>query len=341
MELSLDLRWPWVLPVVLGAVLLVCLVSLWRGRVRRGADALLVARAEQVRRLPRFRELARRRRTGGLLAAVCALLVVAGAGLAVARPQQTLVEEPEPADRDVVLCLDGAEVMDADNVRAVRAILELLDDLDGDRVALVLWARRTVEVLGFTDDYDRVREELVRATTAFAGRPEGWFAEIGLRDRRATAVGDGIVGCVDTYQGSPGRRPRAVLLSTDNVERPEGRRTLTEAAAYAVRREVQVFALGGDRLARPEHQDARVALAEASVATGGVLALVGSGGAADAMLARISVFGDGGGGRPPRAVLRDVPGPAAALAGGGVVGLFALWLTTAGTPRRREAGGGS
>lgn len=343
MELSFDFRWPWVLPVVVVVALLVvlaiALLARRRRRIRPNRDAVLVAHAARLRALPRYRTMAKARRTGGILATAFALLIVAGAGLAVARPQQTLVEEAESVDRDLVVCLDAAPVMDADNVRVVRAILELLDDLDGDRVALVLWTHKPVKVVGFSDDYGELRKQLVRATAAFSGNPDGWFAELGLRDRSAAPTGDGIAGCIDAFKNPPGRRPRAVLLSTDNIDRPAGDLTVAEAATYAVKREVQIFSLGGDRLASVEHEDARVELADASAATGGVFALVGSGGAADALLARISVLEDSGGGRPPRAVLRDIPGLAVVVAGGGVFGLLVVWLSAIPLPRREERGG--
>ena len=124
----MELRWPWLVVVLVALVVLALVVALRVGRPR-GRDAVLVAHAARLRGLPRYRTLVRRQR--GLLAARTAatLLVLAGTILLSGRLTAVQATEPEVRNRDIILCLDGSGSMDRHNAEVVRQFREIVSGL--------------------------------------------------------------------------------------------------------------------------------------------------------------------------------------------------------------------
>ncbi|VXA93931.1 VWA domain-containing protein [Nocardioides sp. AX2bis] len=345
------LAWPLVLPAVL--VLVVLLLAWWGLRVRRArrparpgrADPVLVAHVARLRALPRHRVLVRRRRALGALLALGALVTVAGAAVVVARPQVEQTERGEERSRDVMLCLDASASMDDDNVEVVRAVRDVVDDLEGDRVGLTLWSGAAVTVFPLTEDRAYVLDQLAVAERAFARGDESYFAGVQLPDPRASLIGDGLVSCAQRFDRPEEERARAVVLSSDNDPLGESVYDLDQAAAYAARRDVLVYAVGAPDLAGPGRTTAREELARAAEATGGLLALVGSDGGTDAVVERIDALERARVDLPPRTVRADAPGWAAVVAGAGALLVVLAWVVGAALAlaarRGRATGGGA
>ena len=331
-----DLRWAWAPPVVAVAVLV--LLLWWARRPRRHPDggALLVAHTARLRTLPRYRELLHRERLSGLLLTLAALVVVAGTALVLARPQ---VVESAPRDarsRDLMLCLDASVSMDDDNLAVVREVRRIVDDLEGDRVGLMIWSGAAVLVFPLTDDYDYVRDQLDEAEQAFAGTTESYFTGVELAAESASLIGDGLVSCVERFDQPSADRTRAVLVSSDNDPLGEPVYPLPEAAAIAAERQVLVYGLGAPELEQPERAAARDEFAAAAAATGGLLALVGADGDADRIVGRIDDLEKARAEEPPREVSYDAPGVGVAVSGLGVALLLVAWIGLPGLrPRRR------
>ena len=346
---GLDLRWPWVLPVVAVAALL--LMAFWarRRRARLPADPLLVAHVARLRALPRFRTLVRRRRAVGALVTVASLVLLAGSAVLVARPQTVEVEQSEGRSRDIMLCLDASSSMDDDNVAVVQAMRRVVAGLSDDRIGLTLWSGAAVTVFPLTDDYAYVRDQLDLAERAFTGLQEDYFAGVQLPDPRSSLIGDGIVSCSQRFDRPDEERSRAVVVSSDNDPFGGPVYTLPEAAEYAADRDVLLYGIGAPVLADPEQDEPRTEFRQAMRTTGGVFALVGKDGATDQIVDRIDDLERQRVEEPAREVERDDPTSGVVLAGTGL-GLLALaWLgqglvrgvDAASRWRRRSAGRGS
>ncbi len=320
-----ELRWPVAFALVGGVVLL--LLGWWsrRGRLPRPEQRLLVAHAARVRALPRYRALLRRRRLLGAVQALAALVVVAGATVVLARPQAVETRSVADRSRDIMLCLDASASMDDDNVKVVRAVQDLVAGLEGDRVGLTLWSGAAVTVFPLTDDYDYVTQQLDLAERAFSGKQESYFAGVQLADPRASLIGDGIVSCAQRFDLPERERSRALVVSSDNDPFGESVYSLDEAAAYAQRRDVLLYAIGAPVLGEDDQAAARQGLAAAATSTGGTFALVGDDGATSDIVERIDTLERQRVDVAPRQVLRDDPLPGAALAALGLALLVVTW----------------
>jgi Ca-activated chloride channel family protein len=182
-------------------------------------------------------------RSPGGWVALRRILVLLGVGLlvlAAARPQENLDwVNVEQAGIDLVVVLDVSLSMTAEDVRPsrfVRArqdVKDLLSKLDGDRVALVLFAGEAQLAAPLTVDYGAIRLLLD-------------VAEPGMLSRPGTALAEALEYAHQCFEGDDTSEARAILLITDG-ENHEG-----DVDAMVKKLEddrVRVFALG---IGRPE-----------------------------------------------------------------------------------------
>ena len=329
MDLSVgsDHLWPWApIPVAAGVAFL---LTWWADRERRRPrGALLVAGSAAVRALPRFQRLARLRRRGGMLIALAALAVVAGAALVLARPQAVEVRPGEDRARDVMVCLDASFSMFEDNIEVIEQVRRVTDDLGGDRVGLMVWSGAAVVVVPLTDDAEYLRSGLDLVEEAFRTSEEfDALQGIDLPANRSSLIGDGLVSCVD-HLPPDDDRIRAVLLTSDNEPFGKAVYPLPAAASYASRADVVVYGLGPQSLARPARAEARAELEDALTATGGTLALLGEDGTSEELVDRIDRLEESRQDTPDQEVTTDDPGLGVLLcfAGGLLLVLTWVWL---------------
>jgi Ca-activated chloride channel homolog len=265
-----DLKWPEV--AVLLALLVVGLLLFWLRRPRDPAGALLVAHTDRLRRLPRYRALARRELLVAGIRTIGAMLVVAGAVLLVARPVRAVVEEPDRSARDIELCLDVSASMDPWNEQVVQRFRAIVDELDGERIGLTIFSGAAVTIVPITDDYEFVTDALDEAAAAFADSDYDFFVGAEAPGKRASQIGDGLVSCTQRFDRTSDHRGRAVVLASDND--PQGRQvfSLAEASAYAARRQVVAYAIAPQSVAR--EPDRAAALQDAAASTGGLLTVL-------------------------------------------------------------------
>ena len=320
-----QLAWPAAL-IVIGTGVVV-LLAWWARRPRPApAPPLLVAHAEALRGLPRYQRIARRRRRVGLLLVAGALLVVSGAAVVVARPQVLETSPRESRARDLMLCLDASASMDADNATVVRELRRILDQLQGDRVGMMIWSSAAVLVFPLTDDYGYVRAQLGRAEKAFTGRPEGFYAGADLARSGASLIGDGIVSCSHRFDKPADTRTRVLLVSSDNDPLGTPAYTLPEATRYAARHQVLVYGIGAPSLEDPSREAARAEFAAVAAQTGGVFTVAGQSDGAQQISARIQELARARSSELPRTTAYDTPYAGALVAGAGLLLLACGWV---------------
>jgi hypothetical protein len=333
--MSVDLEWPWALPLV-GLVVLAALASA-RPRRDRASDVLLVSHVERLRAMPRFQALLRGRRRAAAVVTLAALLVAAGAGIALARPEVDETQPREARSRDLMLCLDASPSMAKDNAEVVRQLRRVTEGLRDDRIGLVIWSGAAVVVFPLTDDADFIRGQLDRAEAAFTGDPQRFYAGTTRNDFGQSLIGDGLVSCVNRFDGASRDRTRAVILVSDNDPYGERLYSLPEAAALAEDHDVLVYGLAASWLARPKHAEALAEMDDAVRSTGGVLAQLGDPGGSDRIIQRIDDLEKARADERPRRVSRDSPGLGLGLAGAGLLLLVLGWVLPL-LPRRRSRG---
>jgi len=309
------LTWPWV-PAACAAGALLLLVALLR-RARRAPrpPEVLLAHTERLRALPAYRRRERLRRLR--LASLAAALLVAAAAAAVlaARPATVQRVEPDSRSRDVVLCLDVSSSMGPADAALLDTFLDVVRLSPRERVGLVLFASRPVQVFPLTDDHAYVEEQLHRVRAAYDGRTTGSAAWAGTTGGDGTSViGDGITTCVTSFDRLGTARPRSLLLATDDVVSGSPLVTTTQAGALAAARGIRIHALNP---ADPSGAAADAASAELKAVaerSGGSYSGVGGPGTVAAVVAAVDRQEAARFTGSPRLVRTDDPGPATLVA---------------------------
>ncbi|MFC4554642.1 VWA domain-containing protein [Georgenia faecalis] len=249
---------PWLVPVVLGLVLVAAVAGWFLRRPRRRSDAVRwIANSRYLASLPAYAARMRVLRAGlgvmGVLLAVTAL----GSALLLARPIERQVRDEVLATRDIVLCLDVSGSMIEFDTEIVEKFSEMVEGFDGERIALSVWNSTSRTVFPLTDDYDLVRDELDAAAEALdvdldavlydpddlAELEEFIAGTVSLDQEASSLVGDGLATCALAFDETATDRSRSIIMATDNVVLGTPIYELEEAATLAAERDVRLYGL--------------------------------------------------------------------------------------------------
>ena len=245
----MELALPW-MPLVLAgltvaAAIVVTVILLMHRAARKRAAP--VAHSDRLTALPRFRSVLAvyRALLAGLLVAV--ILAALTIGVVASRPVSSTLTHSETYSRDIVLCLDVSGSMVDYDALVIEAFEELVDEFDGERIALVLWNSSSAQVFPLTDDYDYLSNQLATVRESMEGSYESggsynyWNGT--LVAPGASLIGDGLASCVLRFDRLDSERSRTIVLATDNVINGEPLLTLDDAVEFAIDRDVKVFGI--------------------------------------------------------------------------------------------------
>ena len=317
----MELKWMWV-AITLSVIVIVWLVvwSLPTPARATSRSAVLVANAARLRRIPRFRVLARRRQVEMLVRVVAVLFLLGGTILLSSRLTSVQTHAPEVRNRDIMLCLDVSGSMVSYDEDLVREFAKITENLAGERIGLTIWSGVAVTVFPLTDDYDFVTEQLEQSAQKLASGDFGYTAGTYIGDARGSLISDGLVSCVDRFDRSDEERGRAVVLASDNDPVGKPVFSLEEASDYAAEQDVVVYGLGTpDMIPVPAGPESFETAVEN---TGGTFTTMGSDGSISSIAQGINSLEAARSKKPARVSVIDEPEWGAWLVTAGVLLVF-------------------
>jgi Ca-activated chloride channel family protein len=246
----MDLKWP------LLALLLIVLLpaAYWLLGFLRPTEppptGLPVAHAERLRTLPRFRELARQQLAWATFQIGAVGLVLVGSVWLAARPQHVEVVDQPARPGDLMLCLDLTAPQRAADIDLLAQARRLVGHLGDARIGLQGYQATAADLLPLTDDHAGASNVLHDTQTALASLAGGGAS--------SGATGDGLVSCAQGFDRPAGSRGRAVVLLSADAAGSNSLHTLVEAAEYAAKHHVTLYAVpaGATAAARADLQTA-------------------------------------------------------------------------------------
>jgi Ca-activated chloride channel family protein len=219
--------YPWLL-LLLSVIPVIGLIWLWLYRRAQTRLALLIAPALQAKLMPS------RPKTTFYLQFVLVLAGLSLLAFAAARPQWGRKDEKVfTRGRNLVIALDVSRSMLAQDVhpnrleRAKTDIMDLIEDLKGDRAALLAFRSKGSLLCPLTTDYTFLRQALDGVSPESAPRGE---TDLGDAIRKALEALD---PALDEYN--------AVLLISDGEDLKGG---ALDAAREAAARNIPIFTVG-------------------------------------------------------------------------------------------------
>lgn len=330
----------WLIPVVLGVVVLAAVLGWFRPRTSRETRSVRwVANTAYLRRLPTYRRRMRLYQValGGV--GVFALVAALGSSLLLARPAERDVRAEVLATRDIVLCLDVSGSMIEFDTEIVQTFSEMVESFDGERIALSVWNSTSRTVFPLTDDYALVTDELDAAAAALdfdldalvhapeaLDRLEEFVAgTMSLDPNSSSLVGDGLATCAYAFDETDTERSRSIIIATDNQVLGEPIYSLQEAADLAAERDIRLYGLfaASDEAYSPENEEA---YRQAITGHGGLVYNADDPGAVDAIIEDIASQQAVELEAEPEVVITDRPETVLWIAVAGVAGLIlAAW----------------
>lgn len=256
--------WTWLIPVVLGVVLAAAALGWFLPRHSRHTPRQVrwLANTSYLSRLPTYRRRMRlyRLALGGV--GIFALVASLGAALLVARPAERDVRSEVLATRDIVLCLDVSGSMIEYDGAVLKVFQELVDNFEGERIALSIFNSSSRTVFPLTDDYTLVQEELQAGIAALDQDPATFDYTGGTDDAEileyaqftagttanlsgASLIGDGLASCALQFDAEDTERSRSIILATDNYVSGEPIYTLPQAADLVASRDITLHGIFG------------------------------------------------------------------------------------------------
>ncbi len=163
-----------------------------------------------------------------VVAVALAMLVLALAG-----PQTgSRIEKVKRKGIDLMICLDVSNSMLAQDIkpnrleRAKQSIIRLIDNLEGDRIGLIVFAGKAYTQLPITTDYAAAKMFISTIST-------------GIVPTQGTAIADAIETAAKGFGET--KHNKAIIVITDGEDH-EG--SVLEQAEAAVQQNIQVYAIG-------------------------------------------------------------------------------------------------
>ncbi len=170
-----------------------------------------------------------------ILSIICIVLT----GVLISRPITTTTKSEEKLNRDILMGLDISTSQSEVNLELIKKFKEILPEIKGDRIGIVLYNTAPMVYCPLTDDYDYINEcfekieEQLNIAIQYNGNPPVtyeengksiptlWYGGVGkdAETRGSSLIGDGLAGTLFSFPNlkTDKQRTRIIIFATDNV----------------------------------------------------------------------------------------------------------------------------
>ncbi len=206
---------------------------------------------------------------------LCCLAAVLLACYLMARPHVVNINEKNMYARDIIICMDvSGSVMELD-MQLVDSLHDMVDQLHGERMGIVLFDSSPVVICPLTDDYEYISEMLdtiKKSIRCMSGYSFTWDdddysymysyiwagTETGMYERGSSLIPDGMAAAAFAFpseEEDEEDRTKIMIFATDNELCGDPLVTLDQAADICVEEGVVVYGLGTEWMYREEQKE--------------------------------------------------------------------------------------
>ena len=238
-------------------------ISLHRKRKYKGGSKVVVP--DYLKKMPYYKFKVASYKIMKFLLSLSIITSILLSGFLMARPYKTETTTIEHYNRDIIICMDISTTVDELNAVLVDKLIDVVEDLDGQKVGIVIFNTTPVLICPLTTDYDYVIDTLETIQKALEMRTNyynslnvDWDEYIALDDfiskgtlvgnemRGSSIIGDGLAAAALSFNNleEDPDRTRIIIFSTDNDLAGEELITLPDAGKICEEKNIIVYGIG-------------------------------------------------------------------------------------------------
>ena len=272
--MALEYWWVLVICLAVGVAVIAVSATVAKKKSKKSKKTIYFANTQRLTSTPEYQRLYKKYRAGIFSIAALAIVSALTFGIIAAKPVQVESQESVKYSRDIVLCLDVSGSMATVDSNIISKFQELSKGFKGERISLVIFNSTANQVFPLTDDYSYMQSQLSDIKKGLKNYDSLYdnggydILSYTLNGQGSSLIGDGLTACTlnfDKEQGNQ-KRSRSVILATDNAVNGKELISLKDAAQYAKKQDIKVYAIDPVKTSTTEQASS---LKEAAETTGG------------------------------------------------------------------------
>lgn len=260
----MELKYEFMLYVAIGLVIILSLFLIFFTIKKKGyKKGKRIAGLDYVQHTKTFK---RKLVAYKILSNVCLVLLVLSVGVCsfvIARPFSRYTVNEQKYSRDIILCMDISSSVDKLNSSIMKNLKKTVEELEGDRIGVVIFNTSPVVLCPLTDDYKYVLDILDKVEEGLNARHDYYYSYfsynsdmydkmnyissgtlIGNMERGSSLIGDGLAAASYCFTSDDPDRSRVIIFSSDNALEGTPLVTTKEAAEICKKNNVIVYGVG-------------------------------------------------------------------------------------------------
>ncbi len=258
----MELKYP--VAIIICLILGVAIFFIRLKRKTKYTSGKKVANTQFVKETEYYKSKVRKYNILSNLIKIFCLVAIVVTSILIARPITIQTKTEEKYNRDILLSLDISTTQSEVNLKLIDKFREIMPDIKGDRIGLVIYNTSAVVYCPLTDDYDYLLdcfeeiEEQLQISIQYNGNPPDtyekdgetlptlWMGGVGVHAlfKGSSLVGDGLASTLYSFPDlkDEKERTRIIIFATDNDVRGIETVTLDEACDLCQKYNVNLYA---------------------------------------------------------------------------------------------------
>jgi len=251
-----------ILGAIIAAVVLV-LAVFFKVKATKGTGTK-IANAERLLNNPLYKKQLTKYYVLRSVLVISLVVSILATFILLSRPYHIKKIKEQKYNRDIIICLDISSSVDELNMKLVKNLQDIVKNLSGERVGIVIFNTSSVMISPLSNDYEytiKQLEDIRTAIKAVSTRSSAdghdyfyWYEYIyegtliGNEERGSSLIGDGLLAGLFAFPQKKSDRTEVIIFATDNDKNGEGYVSLMEAAEYCKRNDVTVYGIGTEKM---------------------------------------------------------------------------------------------
>ena len=258
----MELMYPIAIIICLVLALFICFKNL--NRKKKYTQGKKVANTKYIKETAYYKTKVKKYKILSNLIKSLSVICIIVTGILIARPITIQSRSDDEYNRDIIIGLDVSTSQCEVNLELVKKFKEIIPDIKGDRIGIVIYNTAPVVYCPLTDDYDYITECLKTIEEQFdiVVKNGGdipyesifddtemltfWYGGVtaNSEERGSSLVGDGLAGTLFSFPElkTNSERTRIIIFATDNDVSGEETVSLEEACNLCKQYNVNLYA---------------------------------------------------------------------------------------------------